>query len=155
PLREADAARLEQLLRRARLRAARIVQQHDLGLGARQPGHRRTLGHGSERRALSSCAAVSLFARLFGTNGGRAAGETETGRRIGARLERLAPDRARQLAAFAYVLARVANADLRITDTETDEMQRLVRERAGLSDEEAALAVEIAKSQARLLGGTE
>jgi uncharacterized tellurite resistance protein B-like protein len=98
---------------------------------------------------------VSLFARLFGTDGGGSAGETETVRRIAARLERLEPDRARQLAAFAYVLARVANADLRITETETDEMQRLVRERAGLSAEEAALAVEIAKSQARLLGGTE
>jgi uncharacterized tellurite resistance protein B-like protein len=98
---------------------------------------------------------VSLFARLFGTDGGRSAGETETVRRIAARLERLPAERARQLAAFAYVLARVANADLRITDTETDEMHRLVRERAGLSDEEAALAVEIAKSQARLLGGTE
>jgi uncharacterized tellurite resistance protein B-like protein len=98
---------------------------------------------------------MSLFARLFGTGGGRSAGETETVRRIAARLERLEPDRARQLAAFAYVLARVANADLRITETETDEMHRLVRERASLSDEEAALAVEIAKSQARLLGGTE
>ena len=34
-------------------------------------------------------------------------------------------------------------------------MRRTVRTLAELSDEEAALAVEIAKSQARLLGGTE
>lgn len=81
--------------------------------------------------------------------------ETDTVRRIAARLERLEPEAARTLAAFAYVLARVANADLRITDTETDAMLRAVREVAGLREEEAALAVEIAKSQARLLGGTE
>jgi uncharacterized tellurite resistance protein B-like protein len=98
---------------------------------------------------------VSLFARLFGKGESQAGGETETVRRIAARLERLAPERARHLAAFAYVLARVANADLRITETETEQMHALVREHAGLSDEEAALAVEIAKSQARLLGGTE
>jgi uncharacterized tellurite resistance protein B-like protein len=81
--------------------------------------------------------------------------DTETVRRIARELERLPPDEARRLAAFAYVLARVANADLRITETETDRMLALVREHAGLSEEEAALAVEIAKSQTRLLGGTE
>jgi uncharacterized tellurite resistance protein B-like protein len=81
--------------------------------------------------------------------------ETETVRRIAARLERLETGKARFLAAFAYVLARVANADLHISDTETDEMLRLVSGSAGLTEEEAALAVEIAKSQARLLGGTE
>jgi uncharacterized tellurite resistance protein B-like protein len=99
---------------------------------------------------------VSLFARLFGRGGADAAGgETETVRRIAAQLEGLPPDRARRLAAFAYVLARVAHADLRITDTETEAMLALVRDHAGLLESEAALAVEIAKSQARLLGGTE
>lgn len=99
---------------------------------------------------------MGLLDRLLGKGAaGGASGETETVRRIAARLERLEPARARHLAAFAYVLARVANADLRITETETDRMLALVREHAGLSEEEAALAVEIAKSQARLLGGTE
>jgi uncharacterized tellurite resistance protein B-like protein len=83
------------------------------------------------------------------------AGETETVRRIAARLERLEPATAKYLAAFAYVLARVAHADLRIDAAENEEMLRAVRALADLSDEEAALAVEIAKSQARLLGGTE
>lgn len=82
-------------------------------------------------------------------------GETETVRRIAARLERLEPERARFLAAFAYVLARVAQADLHITETESEEMLEIVRQVAQLSAEEAALVVEIAKSQARLLGGTE
>lgn len=81
--------------------------------------------------------------------------ETETVRRIAARLERLDPAQARYLAAFAYVLARVAHADLRIVESETEEMQRIVVSLASLSEEEAALVVEIAKSQARLLGGTE
>lgn len=82
-------------------------------------------------------------------------GETETVRRIAARLERLEPEAARHLAAFAYVLARVAHADLNISETETDAMLEILRDTAQLAEEEAALAVEIAKSQARLLGHTE
>jgi uncharacterized tellurite resistance protein B-like protein len=81
--------------------------------------------------------------------------ETETVRRIAAQLERLDPDQARYLASFAYVLARVAHADLRIVESETEEMQRIVVSLASLSEEEGTLVVEIAKSQARLLGGTE
>jgi uncharacterized tellurite resistance protein B-like protein len=99
---------------------------------------------------------MGLLDRLLGKDArGAAGGETETVRRIAAQLERLPQDRARHLAAFAYVLARVAHADLRISETETDAMRAIVRETAGLSDAESALAVEIAKSQARLLGGTE
>jgi uncharacterized tellurite resistance protein B-like protein len=82
-------------------------------------------------------------------------GDTETVRRIAARLESLDPAEARYLACFAYVLARVAHADLEIDASEAREMERIVRERASLSESEAALAVEIAKTQARLLGGTE
>ena len=96
--------------------------------------------------------------RFLGLGGGTSregSGETETVRRIAARLERLEPAQAKYLAAFAYVLARVANADLRFEESETSAMEGIVRGTAGLSDAEAALAVEIAKSQARLLGGTE
>jgi uncharacterized tellurite resistance protein B-like protein len=84
-----------------------------------------------------------------------ATGDTATVRRIAAELERLEPEKAKYLAAFAYVLARVAHADLEIDDDETDAMEAAVRRLASLSKAEAALAVEIAKSQARLLGGTE
>ena len=83
------------------------------------------------------------------------AGETETVRRIAGQLERLDPAEAKYLAAFAYVLARVANADLEISGVETGEMERGVRALANLSEAEATLVVEIAKSQTRLLGGTE
>jgi uncharacterized tellurite resistance protein B-like protein len=99
---------------------------------------------------------ISFLLRLFGGERASARGaDTETVRRIAARLEQLPPERARFLAAFAYVLARVANADLRVSETETSAMEEAVARVAGLAPEETALAVEIAKSQARLLGGTE
>ncbi len=82
-------------------------------------------------------------------------GDTETVRRIAAQLDRLDPAQAKYLAGFAFVLARVAHADLEIDGSETEEMERIVREIAELSEAESALAVEIAKTQARLLGGTE
>ena len=81
--------------------------------------------------------------------------ETATVREIAARLERLPAEKARYLAGFAYVLARVAHADLEFTEDETREMHRIVTELATLESGEADLVVEIAKSQARLLGGTE
>ena len=81
--------------------------------------------------------------------------ETETVRRIAGQLERLPAETAKFLAGFAYVLARIANADLRIDDTETAEMETIAQRIAGLEPPEAALVVEIAKSQARLLGGTQ
>lgn len=109
---------------------------------------------------LRAVSALPLSFLLRWLGGGPAGGddhgsETETVRRIAARLEQLPPERARFLAAFAAVLARVAHADLRISQTETAAMEQAVAEVAGLAPEETALAVEIAKSQARLLGGTE
>ncbi len=102
---------------------------------------------------------MASILRLFGLGAGgnrrTPPGETETVRLIAERLERLPPEEARHLAAFAYILARVANADLAIDAAETEEMERIVREIAGLGDSEAALVVEIAKTRSRLLGGTE
>jgi uncharacterized tellurite resistance protein B-like protein len=82
-------------------------------------------------------------------------GETETVRRIAGQLERLPTDKAKYLASFAYVLARIAHADLEIDESELAEMERIVKTLAHLSDPEAALVVQIAKSQAQHLGGTE
>ena len=82
-------------------------------------------------------------------------GETDTVRRIASQLERLDAEKAKYLAAFAYVLARIAHADLEIDAAETAAMETAVQGLASLSDEEVTLVVEIAKSQARLLGGTE
>ena len=83
------------------------------------------------------------------------AGDTETVRRIVARLEDLEPQRARRIAGFAYLLGRVANADLDISDEETSTMERLVREVGDLPESQAVLVAEIAKMQNRLFGGTE
>ena len=81
--------------------------------------------------------------------------DTESVRRIVARLEALDPERARFVAAFAYIMGRVANADLDISADESRAMEKLVREHGGLPDDQALLVVEIAKSQNRLFGGTE
>jgi len=81
--------------------------------------------------------------------------ESDTVRRIASQLERLEPESARYLASFAYVLARLAHADLDIDASETDAIERIVKEVASLEDSEAALVTQIAQSQAKLLGGTE
>jgi uncharacterized tellurite resistance protein B-like protein len=102
--------------------------------------------------------AVSIM-RWLGIGGAEPAAasgaETSSVRAISARLERLDPDAARYLAAFAYVLARGASADLRLHDAEASEMRRTVSELANLAPDEADLVVEIARSQVRMLGGTE
>jgi len=82
-------------------------------------------------------------------------GDTETVRRIVAELDKLDPRRARHLAAFAYILSRVASADLHVSEVETAAMVGLVRREGDLPEAQAVLVVEIAKSQSRLSGGTE
>jgi len=81
--------------------------------------------------------------------------ETETVRKIVDALDRLPPERARFVAAFAYVLSRVAHADLEISAEERREMERLVVEEGGLPEEQAILVVQMAKTQSLLFGGTE
>ncbi len=95
------------------------------------------------------------FLRIGREAGATAHGDTESVRRIAARLEALPAERARYVAAFAYVLARVAAADLRVDAAETARMLEAVEREGELPDDVATLVVEIAKSQARLLGGTE
>lgn len=102
---------------------------------------------------------ISFLKSLFGdedaSEGTSDAAATDTVRRIAAELEALPPERARYVAAFAYVLSRVAHADLEISADETHEMEEIVRRLGHLPDDQAVLVVEIAKSQARLFGGTE
>ncbi len=82
-------------------------------------------------------------------------GDTRTVRKIVRRLESLEPEDARYLAAFAYILGRVANADQVITDDEIAEMETIVAQVGGLGPDLAVLVVQIAKSQNLLFGGTE
>lgn len=65
------------------------------------------------------------------------------------------PREARYIACFAYLLGRVAHADLAISEEETRAMERVVVERGGLPEEEAIIVVQMAKAQNRLFGGTE
>lgn len=88
-------------------------------------------------------------------NGTPRADDAGAVRRIAEALDRLEPDRARFVAAFAYLLGRVACADRDVSADETELMERLVRERAHLPEDQAALVVQIAKSQNLLFGGTE
>ena len=82
-------------------------------------------------------------------------GDTDTVKRIIGELEALAPARARFLAAFAYVLSRVAHADSHISEDETEAIREIVGKLGHLPEAQAVLVVEIATSQARVFGGTE
>jgi uncharacterized tellurite resistance protein B-like protein len=83
------------------------------------------------------------------------AGEADTVRKIVAALDQMDPDKARFIAAFTFVLCRVARADLKITAGEIQIMERIVMERSGLPEEQAILLVQMAKTQSVLFGGTE
>jgi uncharacterized tellurite resistance protein B-like protein len=81
--------------------------------------------------------------------------DTETVRRIAGQLDALPIERARFLAAFAYILMRAAAADLEISDVETHVIESLVGEHGGLPPAQAVLVAQIARSQSMLYGGTE
>ena len=111
-----------------------------------------------------------MFKRLFGPapeqqivgdlqdqafDAAAATGDTATVRRIVARLEALPQDRARLVASAAYTLARAANADLDISDEETAVIEEALRTNGSLDEATAVLVAEMAKLQARTVGGTE
>ena len=80
---------------------------------------------------------------------------SETIQKIGRSLDKFNKEDAKFLASFAYILGRIAHADLDISDQETREMERIVQDKGGLTEEQATLVVEIAKTQNRLFGSTE
>ena len=83
------------------------------------------------------------------------AAETETVRKIVRALDRLEPALARYLAGFAYILGRVAYADLDISEEESRQMERIVMDVGGLPEEQAVIVVQMAKTQNLLFGATE
>jgi uncharacterized tellurite resistance protein B-like protein len=95
------------------------------------------------------------FRRDAGDGAPAASAETETVRKIVEQLDHLEPERARYVAAFAYVLSRVAHADLEISADETREMERIVTRHGRLPEEQAVIVVQMAKTQSLLFGGTE
>jgi uncharacterized tellurite resistance protein B-like protein len=82
-------------------------------------------------------------------------GDTETVRKVVEALDKLEPERARFIAAFGYILGRVANADMKISPEETHAMERIIMERGGLPEEQALIVVQTAKTRTQLFGGTE
>lgn len=70
--------------------------------------------------------------------------EPESLRELAARLSAMAPEDARFVAAFAYLLARVAGADLETAGGERDVIARRLETLAGLEPERAALLAESA-----------
>ena len=83
------------------------------------------------------------------------AGDTATVRRIVAKLKSMPPERARLIASAAYTLARAANADLDISDEETAAIERELQSSEALDEATAVLVTEMAKLQAKTVGGTE
>lgn len=69
-------------------------------------------------------------------------------------LDHLEPERARYLAAFAYLLGRVAHADQHVSPEETSAMEALVREQGQLPQDQAMVVVQLAKASNLLFGGT-
>src|SRR5712671_4554521 len=69
-------------------------------------------------------------------------------------LDHLEPERARHLAAFAYLLGRVAQADQHVSPEETAAMETLVRKHGQLPQDQAMVVVQLAKTSNLLFGGT-
>ncbi|MEJ7749665.1 MAG: TerB family tellurite resistance protein, partial [Candidatus Limnocylindrales bacterium] len=110
-----------------------------------------------------------MFRRIFGSDhevaadraeaalnsGSETTGDTATVRRIVARLEAMPPEQARLAASTAYTLARAANADLDISPVEAAQIERHLQANGLLDEASAVLVTEMAKLQARTVGGTE
>jgi tellurite resistance protein len=109
---------------------------------------RRIFGSGRQHER-----AAELQAEAF--ESASAAGDTATVRRIVSRLEQMPPERARLVASAAYTLARAANADLDISAEETEVIERELQAHGALDEATAVLVTEMAKLQARTVGGTE
>ena len=93
--------------------------------------------------------------RSHSTPAQAAAGDTASVRRIVARLERMPVEQARLVASAAYTLARAAQADLEISDEETAVIELELRAHEAIDEATAVLVTEMAKLQARTVGGTE
>jgi uncharacterized tellurite resistance protein B-like protein len=98
---------------------------------------------------------ILKFLKLDPAQTSHSSAETVTVRKIASALDQLDPERAKFIAAFAYLLSRVARADLVISPEETSAMEQIVMEHGGLPEEQAILVVQMAKTQNALFGGTE
>lgn len=81
--------------------------------------------------------------------------QTDMVRKIIEELEDLGEERARYIASFAYILGRVANADMEISEEETRAMERVVVEHGGIPQEQAVIVVHMARTHNQLFGHTD
>jgi uncharacterized tellurite resistance protein B-like protein len=81
--------------------------------------------------------------------------ETDTIRKIASALDQMDPEQAKFIAAFAYLMSRVARADLILNPDEISVMEKIVMQQAGIPEEQAILVVQMAKTQNLLFGATE
>jgi uncharacterized tellurite resistance protein B-like protein/uncharacterized protein YciI len=104
---------------------------------------------------------MSLFKSMFGIGvrsapaGPAPIGDAESVRRIAARLGAMPADRARFVAAFAYLLARAARVDVAISEVEEAEIARLLAEVGELDAETASLVAELAGTRVEHFGATD
>jgi uncharacterized tellurite resistance protein B-like protein len=70
-------------------------------------------------------------------------------------LSTVPPDEARRVAAFAYLLSRVAHADHDVSEAEREAMARLLEDRAHLTADQAAIVIGIATSKIVHVRGTQ
>jgi uncharacterized tellurite resistance protein B-like protein len=92
---------------------------------------------------------------FLGLDTARAEDRGDAVRKIAAELDKLDEETARFIAAFAFILSRVARADHEVTAEETAAMERLVAAKGHLPSEQAVLVVQMAKTQQLLFGGTD
>ena len=93
--------------------------------------------------------------RWLGLEGGADEAAVDSVGEVEKALAGMDPSRARYLAAFAYILSRVARADSEVAEAELRLMERIVSERGGLPIEQAALVIQIATREGLRHGGTE
>ena len=98
---------------------------------------------------------MSLIRRLISRSDGPGAAESTSVRRIAKELADLDEPTAHFLASFAFILARVAAADLEIDSEEEATIERILRSLDVVDENHVRLVAEIARAQARDEGGTE
>jgi uncharacterized tellurite resistance protein B-like protein len=98
---------------------------------------------------------ILTFLGLKGESGRTSSAETDAVRKIVSELDQLDDERARFIAAFGYILSRVANADLHISPGEVEAMEKIIMAQGQLPAEQASVVVTMAKMRNELFGGTD
>jgi uncharacterized tellurite resistance protein B-like protein len=97
---------------------------------------------------------LHLLKRNFGKST-NTPGAEDSIRKIVDELDKIDTEKAKFIACFAYLLSRIARADLNISPEETYTMEKIIQEQSGLPPEQAIVVVQMAKAQNLIFGGTE